>query len=240
MRGWSEDDSAAFLDAGDSYVPARELQIATICDAIPPRSGPIDLVELCCGEGLLSEALLERLPQAHLLALDGSAAMLAAAARRLARYDGRVTVTPFDLAAADWRRFPRPPHAVVSSLAIHHLDAAGKQRLYRDMAAALAPGGALVIADLVEAATEEGRRISAAHWDAAVRERSRLRFGDERALDEFRRRRWNYYDDPDADPDDQPSPLLDQLRWLETAGLERADVHWLRAGHAIFSARKPG
>jgi tRNA (cmo5U34)-methyltransferase len=43
----------------------------------------------------------------------------------------------------------------------------------------------------------------------------------------------------DPDPIDMPSPLLDQLNWLAAAGLEGADVHWLKAGHAIFSARKP-
>jgi tRNA (cmo5U34)-methyltransferase len=32
---------------------------------------------------------------------------------------------------------------------------------------------------------------------------------------------------------------LDQLLWLKEAGIESIDVHWLKAGHAIFSGRKP-
>lgn len=240
MDGWGETDSAAFLALGDCYVPDREQQITTICDVIPHSGAPVDLVELCCGEGLLTEALLTRLPSARVTAFDGSSAMREAASQRLARFGERARVIAFELEADDWRRFDRPPHAIVSSLAIHHLDSAGKQSLYRDMATALAPGGALVIADLVEATTDEGRQLWVAHWDADVGERSRRRFGDDRALDEFRSRRWNYYEDPAANVGDDPSPLLDQLRWLEAAGLERADVHWLRAGHAIFSARKRG
>ena len=48
------------------------------------------------------------------------------------------------------------------------------------------------------------------------------------------------YSDPAPDPIDQPSALLDQLKWLEAAGLRNVDVHWLMAGHAIFSGVKPG
>jgi hypothetical protein len=29
------------------------------------------------------------------------------------------------------------------------------------------------------------------------------------------------------------------LKWLEAAGLVEVDAHWLVAGHAIFSGRKP-
>jgi len=49
-----------------------------------------------------------------------------------------------------------------------------------------------------------------------------------------REERWNFYADPDPDPIDQPSPLIDQLRWLAEAGLSGVDVHWLKAGHAVF------
>ena len=37
---------------------------------------------------------------------------------------------------------------------------------------------------------------------------------------------------------DKPSPLFHQLQWLDQAGFGRVDVHWLRAGHAIFSGMK--
>ena len=50
---------------------------------------------------------------------------------------------------------------------------------------------------------------------------------------------WNYYADPDADPADMPSTLFDQMLWMADAGLTGIDVHWLRAGHAIFSGMKP-
>lgn len=242
---WSERDSATFLDLGRYYVPQRDTQIATICGAIPapPASSeadPAHIVELCCGEGLLSKALLEHFPGAIVHALDGSDAMLAATARALADEGERARTRKFDLPATDWRRFPFPVHAVVSSLAIHHLNAAEKRQLYADMAAALAPGGALVICDLVETLTSEGRRLYAAAWDDAVRRAAVELDGDMKAFDRFREDDWNFYAMREPDPIDKPDPLFDQLKWLEEAGLEKIEVHWLVAGHAIFSGRKKG
>ena len=52
----------------------------------------------------------------------------------------------FDLAETAWRRFDVPAHAVVSSLAVHHLDGPGKQALFRDMGRAIAPCGRLILA----------------------------------------------------------------------------------------------
>jgi tRNA (cmo5U34)-methyltransferase len=146
---WTEDDSKNFLDYGRFFVPGREEQIAAILDVIPDPGDGL-LVDLCCGEGLLSRAMLGRFPRARVLGLDLSPAMLARAGTAAGSGHDRFTGRPFDLADGAWRRFDEPVRAFVSSLAIHHLDGEGKRTLYRDLAAALAPGGALVIADLIE------------------------------------------------------------------------------------------
>ena len=239
VAGWSEDTSNQFVDHGDYFVPEREAQIEIICSLIPDSRYP-HVVELCCGEGLLSAALLARHADIIIHAYDGSPTMLAKTAERLDEFPDRYTTREIDIAATEWRRFPWPVRAFVSSLAVHHLDGAGKQKLFADLAAALAPGGALVIADLIEPETERGRDVAARDWDHAVRSRSLELDGDLKAFEFFRDDVWNYYSDPSPDPIDQPSALLDQLKWLEDAGLENADVHWLKAGHAIFSAVKAG
>ncbi len=50
---------------------------------------------------------------------------------------------------------------------------------------------------------------------------------------------WNTFRYPDPDDIDHPSGLFEQLLWLQQAGLVAVDVHWMRAGQAIFSAWKP-
>jgi tRNA (cmo5U34)-methyltransferase len=234
--GWDETDSHAFIDHGRFFVPEREEQTAAVLDLIPDPGDGL-LVDLCCGEGLLSRALLERFPRARVLAMDLSPAMLAQARATCAAYEGRFDTRPFDLADRSWRfrdQFPEPVRAFVSSLAIHHLDGPAKRRLFQDLAAALAPGGALVIADLVLPATPAAHALAAKAWDDAVRRRSLELSGGLGPYEKFRGERWNLWADPEPDPIDQPSPLLDQLRWLEEAGLAGVDVCWMKAGHAVF------
>src|SRR5919206_4052560 len=100
------------------------------------------ILELGIGTGETTRRVLELHPRAHLTAIDSSAAMLARAREafptadlRVARLEDLLPEGPFDL--------------VVSTLAVHHLDAPGKADLFRRVAAALAPGGRFVLADVV-------------------------------------------------------------------------------------------
>ena len=180
--GWSEQDSSIFIDLGHYFVPEREEQVRIICDLIPPIADAHHVVDLCGGEGLLSLALLERHPQRRVHIFDGSRAMLARAARLLKQHEDRVDVQIFDLAATDWRKFPWPIHAAVSSLGIHHLDDRQKQRLFLDIANMLAPGGVFIIADVIRPTTELGAAVAARLWDQAVQKRALMFDGDLQAF----------------------------------------------------------
>jgi len=237
--GWTEGDSRHFIDYGAWFVPERETQIDTICSVIPPASDGAVIVDVCCGEGLLSQTLARRFPRSESHALDGSRTMRASATRKLEATGVAHRVSVIDLAQRGWRTFDTPVHAFASSLAIHHLDGPAKARLFQDLSAVLAPGGVLVTCDLVEAQREAGRELWSRHWDDGVRERSLALDGDEKTLEFSRDDGWNYYADPDAGPVDMPLTQLDQMLWMADAGLTRIDVHWLRAGHAISSGMKP-
>lgn len=235
---WSEGDSRAFLDFGRYFVPERERQVATVSAMIPPRDGPFVALDLACGEGLLAEAILERFPAATVVGLDLSPAMLARARARLAGFGGRFEGRQFDLADTAWRGPDGGAHAIVSSLSVHHLDGAQKRALFKDLWRMLAPGGALVIADVVLAASAEARELAAAAWDDEVARRALALDGDTAALDYFRREGWNMYRADVPDDYDKPSPLAEQLRWLQEAGFAEVDVYWMLAGHAIFGGRR--
>ena len=235
---WDEELSKRYLDYGRYFVPAREQQMCIMVDLLRGLPEPSLVLELCCGEGLLAELLLEELPGLTYLGLDGSELMLEKAKQRLSRFEGRVRLKSFDLADHSWRRLERPVQAVVSSLAIHHLDGKGKQTLFRDVYAMLAVGGAFIIADMVEPATPRGRQIAADALDEVVRQRSIQLDGSTVALDFFLGEGWNTYRYFDPDDIDHPNPLFDQLRWLEQAGFMDIDVHFMQAGHALFSGWK--
>ena len=233
---WSEENSQYFIDYAAYYVPDRAAQLDTICALLPAKPEPFHVVELCCGEGLLARAILERFPACYFHGYDGSSTMLDKTRAALQPFGERFTLHEFDLAATDWRTLPWPAQAVVSSLAIHHLDGDQKRELYRDLYRSLKPGGALIIADLIQPAHSAGERVAAQAWGEAVRQIAIMRDGNESAFEVFQRDHWNIYHYPD--PMDKPSGLYEQLCWLEEAGFSTVDVYWLKAGHAIYGGLK--
>jgi tRNA (cmo5U34)-methyltransferase len=237
-ESWREDDSALFIDYGRAFTPARERQQEIIFKLVASVT-PARVVELCCGGGEQLRLLLERLPAATALALDGSPTMLAKTRATCADHLDRLELREFDLAARDWRQVQPAPDAICSSLAVHHLDSDGKRQLFEDLYATLRPGGIFVLADLIRPASDAGWRIAAEDWDRAVAERSLQIYGDERAQRAFEELRWNYFWWPYDNTIDHPSSVAEHFSWLEAAGFEAVELQWLLAGQAIFSARKP-
>lgn len=114
------------------------------------RSGPVRVLDLGAGTGLLSSVLASALPDASFVLLDEAPAMLDRASERLAPLGDRVSTVVADLRDD----LPAGPFDVVASaLAIHHLDDAGKADLYARAAQRLAPGGVLINAEQVAGPT---------------------------------------------------------------------------------------
>ncbi len=240
---WSEDTSTTFLDLGEIFVPDRAGQTNALLQLIPARiDEEFTIVELAAGGGALSEAILERFSQCHYIALDGSATMREALAQKLERFQHRVEIRHFDIAAQDWRSsLPTPLRCVLSSLCVHHLSDEGKQQLFHDMASQLEAGGALLLADIIEPANQHSAALFARQYDDIVRQQSLAIRGDLSGYEQFQQQQWNYFRYDYADPEatfDQPSHLSDQLRWLVEAGFSTVDCFWMQAGHAVYGGYK--
>jgi tRNA (cmo5U34)-methyltransferase len=102
------------------------------------------VLELGIGTGETARRVLARHPAASLVGLDASGEMLTQARHVLpadrvelhvARLEDPLPDGPFDV--------------VISALAIHHLDGHGKAYMFERVARVLAPGGRLVVADVV-------------------------------------------------------------------------------------------
>lgn len=239
---WEESDSQHFLETNEIFVPGRTEQMSTLLGLIPARQDEdFSLVELAAGGGELAEAILEHFPNCRYLALDGSTVMLEQLSQRLARFGDRVEVNWFDIVAPDWRtQLPSDLRCVLSSLCVHHLSGEGKQQLFKDMATILEPGGALLLADIIEPANRQIADLFAWQYDEIVREQSLAIGGDLSGYERFKELKWNYflYDYGTLDTIDHPSLLSDQLRWLSEAGFSIVDCYWMRAGHAVYGGYK--
>jgi trans-aconitate 2-methyltransferase len=103
--------------------------------------GDETVLDAGCGSGRVTERLAERLPAGHVIALDGSPAMIAAARERLARFGDRVEYVTADLE----RRLPIRPDsvdAILSTATLHWIN--DHDRLFHHLAVVLRPGGRLV------------------------------------------------------------------------------------------------
>lgn len=235
---WSEADSEAFIARGKVFTPRRDEIARALLDLTPAAPDDAFLaVELGVGAGWLSEALLRRFPRARILGLDGSPRMLAETGRRLAEFGDRVELRPFRLEKNDWLAALPPARVILSSLVIHHLTGPGKQTLYHRLFDALAPGGALLVCDLVQAASEPARQYMARFWEDEVRRQSQATTGRVDAYQDFVTSGWNLYDHPD--PVDMPDSLADHLDWLRAVGFVGVDAFWVRAGHAVYGGYRP-
>jgi trans-aconitate 2-methyltransferase len=131
--------------------------------------GDETVLDLGCGTGRVTAQLLERLPDGHVIGVDGSAAMVAEAARRL---PDRTTFLQRDLLELT---LDEPADAAVSSATFHWI--ADHDALFARVRAALRPGAPFVaqcggrgnIASVVAAvARVAAREPFAAHlggWD---------------------------------------------------------------------------
>ena len=154
---WEEENSQDFIDYGKYFVPDREIQINCICEVIPPPSESAYILDLCCGEGLLTRALLEKFPESHVYGLDGSLKMIAHIEKTLVAYGERFKARQFDLAASDWRDF-----SAISTLTMHHFLPERKVTIYRKVREALRTSGIYIEGDQATTVEEEK---SILYWD---------------------------------------------------------------------------
>ena len=238
VNQWEESDSKLFLNFAETFVPARTEQTQTLLQLIPATPDEEFLiVELASGEGKLAEAILERFPHCHYLALDGSETMRTTTQQRLERFQDRLEVQTFTLEEQSWRTgLSSQVRCVLSSLCIHHLDGAGKRQLFRDMLKHLEPGGTLLVADIILPANQRVANLFAQQYDEIVREQSMALSGDLSGYDAFEKLRWNFFRYDYGKPDlyDKPSLLEEQLRWLREVNFRQVDCYWMRAGHAVY------
>jgi tRNA (cmo5U34)-methyltransferase len=192
--GWRDPGRVAEYLARE--IPHRDIAETMLVQALPPHIERF--IDLGTGNGRLIALVREHDPEARALGIDFSEPMLAAADERFAG-DPLIELRQHDLARP--LEGQAPVDAVVSALAIHHLENARKRALFGEVHALLRPGGVFVNLDLVSAASSEQH------------ERFRLAIGR-----------------PEDDPADRLACLCEQLAWMRAAGFADADCQfkWLQ------------
>jgi tRNA (cmo5U34)-methyltransferase len=182
-----------YLTRADGY-PRRAEGESVLLDHVP-RGAP-RILDLGTGDGRLLALLQADRPRMLGVGLDFSELMLAAARERFAG-DELIEIVEHDLAE------PLPTlgrfDAVVSSMAIHHLEHERKRSLYAEVFELLEPGGVFANFEHVAAPSE---RLHVAFY-AAIGEPME-----------------------DEDPSDRLLDVESQLAWLREIGFVDVDCYW--------------
>ena len=188
-------------------IPHRDIAEGLLLDALPQRVERV--LDLGTGDGRLLALVRSAHPETRTVGVDSSQPMLARAAER---FSSDETV---ELAVHDLRQpltvVSGPFDAVVSGLAIHHLEGERKCALFGEIHALLTPGGVFANLDLVASATTEQH------------ERFRRAIGRE-----------------EDDPADRLAALCEQLGWLRDAGFQEVDCHFKWMELALIVAVRAG
>jgi SAM-dependent methyltransferase len=173
-----------------------------------PRSAE-RVLDLGTGDGRLLSLLQGDRPGMGAVGIDSSPLMLEKARARFAP-DEQVEIVEHDLA----NRLPPMGEfdAVVSSLAIHHLEHERKRELYGEAFKILVPGGIFVNLDHVASPT---LKLHLAFFDAI-----------EEPIE-------------NEDPSDRLLDVHTQLTWLAEIGFEDVDCLWKWRELALLAAVKP-
>jgi SAM-dependent methyltransferase len=185
-------------------IPHRGLAETMLLEALPERVERF--LDLGTGDGRLAALIRSRHPDARGFGLDSSGPMLARAVERFADQ------AAIELVSHDLDRpiaLDGPFDAVVSGLAIHHLDDRRKRSLFAEIQTLLGSGGVFANLDLV---------ASISH---AEHERFRRAIGRER-----------------DDPTDRLAGLCEQLEWLQECGFGEVDCRFKWLELALIVARR--
>ncbi len=197
----------AYLALADK-IPHRTEGEAVVLELLPASTRRV--LDLGTGDGRLMALLRLARPEIEGLAADFSPPMLKAARERFAGTTS-VTLVEYNLQdpmPAAWGQFD----AVVSSLAIHHVDDARKKAIYCEIFAALKPGGLFANLEHVSSPTPT---LHEAFFRALGKDVS------------------------EEDPSNKCASVEAQLAWLNEIGYRDVDCYWKWRELAVLAGYRP-
>jgi len=213
--------AAAYDALRRRLVPCFDQFYGSALELLSLRAGDLDrILDLGAGTGLLSQLIAARHPRTKLLLVDGSEEMLEEARVRLER--NIVEFRRQDLRAS----LPAGPFdAIVSALAIHHLEHTEQRDLIARASAELAPGGVFVAAEQIAAKTPALERRLRALWISRCSE-----LGASSAELRAAQQRMTH---------DRCTDCASLLSWMQAAGLVDCECFFRSSSFGVFAGWKP-
>lgn len=238
-EAWKDEATVrVYLEGIRGAIPLATEQIGVMLQLIDRAGGPRErFLDLGCGGGALTLALLDRYPQAHVTLVDYSEPMLAEARERLAPYGEQCTILSADLGQEDWLQDVRPQapfDAAVSGFAIHHLTDERKRALYAELFGLLRHGAFFIN---IEHVSSPSAWLTGAFDDTLIDSfyAHQQSIGSEKSREEVAR---EYVHRPDKQ-ENILAPVEDQCDWLRAIGYQDVDCYFKLFELAVLGGRRP-
>jgi tRNA (cmo5U34)-methyltransferase len=233
--GWAREDfSKNYLDKADIYIPERRKMISLVSSLVAFFcEGKKDhrMLDLGCGDGVLTEELLKLGSSMIPTLVDGSVPMLQKSKERLKAYPhiSYVNASFHDL--LEGKKVLGMFDFCISSHAIHHLEMHEKAALFKFVAGHLNSGGRFINADVVLPPARELEAWYFALWkDWMQHMMDQAGITNETPNDVIRR-----YKDPASM--NKPDTLDVQLTALRDAGFQEVDCYHKNGIFAVFGGK---
>ena len=158
--GWA----AAWEARMRAFFPKRQESIAAMLEVMAELlpDGPRRLLDLGAGTGSLTRVLLDRFPEATVVALDLDPVLMTIGRKTLGDGGGRLTWSQADLREPDWaeqleRGAGSSFDAVATLATLHHFNARELASIYRGLARLVRPGGLVLNAEGLAAGSPRSR-----------------------------------------------------------------------------------
>lgn len=223
----------AFAQHWDAVVsaanPSRAEQLDILAAIVAQTYVPgTSILDLGLGSGLVELALFAHVPQAQIVGVEQSEAMIALAERRLAPFADRCQNVRHDLAEIESLALPERTYSLVFSVqTLHHLPHDAQRAVYGYVARLLPPGGIFVHMERVALDAETFASVIAPAWES-LEKRAEAKSGG--TAEDYLAR---------LSHKSEYAATLDQhLAWLREAGFAAICLH-LQLNRALMVGVKP-
>lgn len=200
-------------------IPEYRKQHQIIETLLPKENKNYRVLDLGCGNGILSELIFKNLPNSYIVDFDLNVSMLDACEKKLSNYSGK-----FELKQGDFRTTSIGDEydIIIASLTLHHLTWVEREKLYKSLYFSLNDGGLFIARDIIIDENNDVAKEQYGHWKEFIKSQG---------------------EDPDYWYSKHiekifPMTITEHFAWLRNAGFSKMACQWRLYNFAITTAEK--
>ncbi len=216
-----EEEAKEYDTIIQNLIPNYKAMVDILVSILPfTGQQAFEMIDLGCGTGTVSKAVKDAFPAVKVTCVDIAANMLDIAGQKVG---AETTLIQADFNSFE---FPQKYDAVVSSLALHHLETDDdKLKFYEKIYGALNPGGIFINIDVVQGSGDVLQDVYMQKWKAFMLTNVSAQEVEHKWIP-------SYY------AEDHPTALLSHFDMLAQCGFTDIDVVYKHYNYAVYCGRK--